>query len=667
LTLEKEREERIPWIPITIVTIVFGFIEIMWTMMQPGGGVAAWYSIGLLGGLLYFMPLPYVAMLVLAALSRTKLFGKVKPSTFTYLYACLIPLAFTGVYDAVYVPASYWADRYLTPTNSMNLEPWFFAPNPDIAKQIVSGGVPIPWVEWLPSILWWWLLFSLWALFFIALGTIMRRHWFNVEMIPFPHTLVAHEIVKIAENEKKESVINIQWLSAGILVGLAFSSILFMILVFPWFPDILGWRVNTCSCSGATYITTDSPFINIVALTTFQKNPLYYAILYMSPVNILFNIWFWSLVVIILSQIAYAMGYYTAATTIGGCGRGYCGESSVFTNPPFLWAVFGDLGIVLGIFFIYWMLNRSYFRDTLRAVLGKGSLIEVEKEEALRYRDAYVILLVSFVLLIIAFMVASLSILPALILFFATLVYGFVWVRTWGLSGYMSPTGFYTAVAWMKAIWPTPPEPRTMEWTVAMGFIIMPASNTAYEGWGHPFVSMMANYRLASLTGTSPSNVLKVTLLSAFLAPILSMLSLLIGYYTFGFSRLQGAYIGGWGPTDRFTPEFSENWPARVTWWPQLILGFVVALSLNYLHARYVWFPFDAMGFLLGTDMWSVVPAVWQAALAAWVLKNLTLKIGGSKLYETKGRPIAAGFIIGFAIMSLVGGAIGIIRFFFPF
>lgn len=666
MTLEKEREERIPWLPITIITLVVGFIQIMWTMMQPGGGIAAWYSMGMVGGMLYLMPLPYVIMLIIAALSRSKLFGEVKASTLTYLYACLTPLAFSGVFDGVFVPVSYWADRYLS-SLSMELEPWFFAPKPDIAEQIVTGGIPIPWGEWLPSILWWWLIFSLWALFFIALGTIMRRHWVDVEKVPFPQTIVAHEIVKIAVKEGDGSAMNIKWLSAGILVGLAFSFTLFMTLVFPWFPDILGWRVNTCLCSGATWIATDSPFASVVALTSFQKNPLYPAILYMAPVSILFNIWFWSITVIILSQAAYVMGYYTAATTIGGCGRGYCGESGVFTNPPFLWAVFGDLGVALGIFFTYWILNRDYFRDTIRAALGRGNLVEVEKDEAMPYRTAYVALLASFVLLLTAFMAASLSILPALLLFLATLFYGFLWTRTWGLTGYMSPTGFYTAVAFMKPIWPHAPEPRTMEWTVAMGFVVMPASNVAYEGWGHPLLAMMASYRLASLTGTSPRKVLKVTAFSAVLAPLLATLSLLIGAYTFGLTRLQGAGLGTWGPTDRFTPEFTENWPARTTWWPQMLAGFIVAFALNYLHARYIWFPFDAIGFLLGTDMWSVVPAVWQAALIAWALKTLTLRIGGSKTYEAQGRPIAAGFVIGFALMGFIGGAIGIIRFFFPF
>lgn len=662
---ERIKAESIPWIPIVIITVVLGCVNIVWVDMQTS--TAPWYSIGLNGGMLYFMPMPYVLMLILALLSRAKLI-RVKPSTFTYIYACVTPLAWTGVADAVYVPGSYWSDRYMSAL-SMQLEPWFFAPKPEIAQQILTGGVSIPWLEWLPSILWWWLIFVLWASFFISLGTILRRHWVDVEKVPFPQTLVAHELVKITETGKEKSETNSRLLFVGILIGLAFSAILLLILLFPWFPDVLSWRTNTCSCSGATYVTTDSPFAGIVALTGFQKNPLFYAILYLAPLSILFNIWFWSIAVIIFSQIAYALGFYTAAPTIGGCGRGYCGESGVFTNPPFLWAVFGDLGVALGIFFTYWLLNRGYMRETMRAALGRGSLIEAEKNEAISYRTAYAMLLASSVLIVLAFMGATLSLLPALILLFATLFYGFLWARIWGLTGYMSPTGFYTAAAWMKPIWPQPPDPMTMEWKVATGLVVMPASNVAYEGWGHPLLAMTSSYRLASLTGTNPRNVLKITAFAAVLAPILSQISIIWAFYTFGMGTLPGHNVGWWGPTDRFTSDWSTSWPARagITWWPQMVAGFIVAFALNYLHARYIWFPFDAVGFLLGTDMWSVVPAVWTAALIAWVLKTITLRVGGSKVYEGFGRPIAAGFVIGFSIMCFIGGGIGIIRFFHPF
>jgi len=51
----------------------------------------------------------------------------------------------------------------------------------------------------------------------------------------------------------------------------------------------------------------------------------------------------------------------------------------------------------------------------------------------------------------------------------------------------------------------------------------------------------------------------------------------------------------------------------------------------------------------------------------AWVLKTLTLRIGGSKAYEEIGSPIAGGVIAGCMAFILIGGLMGVTRFFVQF
>ena len=46
---------------------------------------------------------------------------------------------------------------------------------------------------------------------------------------------------------------------------------------------------------------------------------------------------------------------------------------------------------------------------------------------------------------------------------------------------------------------------------------------------------------------------------------------------------------------------------------------------------------------------------------------GLTQELGGSKLYENLSVPIAGGFVVGYMIALVLGGAVGLIRFFFPF
>jgi len=57
----------------------------------------------------------------------------------------------------------------------------------------------------------------------------------------------------------------------------------------------------------------------------------------------------------------------------------------------------------------------------------------------------------------------------------------------------------------------------------------------------------------------------------------------------------------------------------------------------------------------------------WLAFLVAWVLKILTLRLGGSRAYEEIGVPFAGGVLGGYAIVNFVFALIGVIRFFAPF
>jgi len=98
-----------------------------------------------------------------------------------------------------------------------------------------------------------------------------------------------------------------------------------------------------------------------------------------------------------------------------------------------------------------------------------------------------------------------------------------------------------------------------------------------------------------------------------------------------------------------------------------VLAGFLIVAVLEFLHARFVWFPFNAIGFIIGTSYISVLWGYWGPFLIAWVLKVITLRVGGSKLYENLGVPIAGGFITGYMIAIIFGGTIGVLRFFFPF
>jgi hypothetical protein len=104
-----------------------------------------------------------------------------------------------------------------------------------------------------------------------------------------------------------------------------------------------------------------------------------------------------------------------------------------------------------------------------------------------------------------------------------------------------------------------------------------------------------------------------------------------------------------------------------VPWLPQAGAGFIVAIVLGYLHARFIWFPFEPIGLFIATEEWGTLTGIWTMFFGAWILKVMTIRMGGSKMYEERGVPIATGFIAGFAIVALFGGAALVWRFFFPY
>ncbi len=73
-------------------------------------------------------------------------------------------------------------------------------------------------------------------------------------------------------------------------------------------------------------------------------------------------------------------------------------------------------------------------------------------------------------------------------------------------------------------------------------------------------------------------------------------------------------------------------------------LGAAVAIILQFLRTRFLWFPFHPLGFAFSTIM--MTNALWFSIFIAWLIKSLFLKYGGARLYE-QAKPFFIGLIVG--------------------
>lgn len=658
--------EKVPlnfWILAVILIVLLVPITGLWILLQKGQCLLA---LGMLGGITVFMPITYVLLVIALAIKKIGFFKNfINPVTMTYLYTLavgIISMNSMAAADIVYLPPAYWWSLAVNPM-APDYTPSWFGPSPDMAKQLIKGGVPISWIEWIPSILWWWWLYSICSLMMLGIASILRYDWIDVERIPYPHTAPAHSIVALLEPERFGRVS--KWAPIiGSIIGFSFITVMFMIINFPWFPDIYGWRLDTCP-SGLTYVTPGSPLASIIFLTGANKNPLFVAIAYMAPLTTLFNAWFWYLVFVILFQVAYYFGYYTGVPEISGCGRVYCTTESVFHLPPLHLLVFESMGICSGIFIAYLFVRKGYILDTLKAALGmKSSLNNVEKNEPMKYRHAWLLVVISSILILISLHVCGIGPLPAITLVFILVLYHLVWARVWGVTGFYAPSGFYVAPGYFRWIWPVDPVPMTKEWSLTMNFAIVEFTNAPYDGFGTILYGSFASFTEAKKTDVNPRVIFKILLVTAVIVPLLTLLTWIFASHTWGYSKTLGSY---WEPVGRFYPEYVSSMPAIGEWRPAFLAGFIIAIVLMYLHSKFLWFPFEPVGMLLGISNWTMEQGIWLSVAIAWILKTLTLRIGGSRAYENYGVPTACGFMVGYSIGALTVGIIGIYRFFFPF
>lgn len=666
------RAEGIPWIMIVVLTFIFGFFGPVWVMMMPTSG-SNWYTPGFIACKLFVPVLPLILIFGASILGRiTPLGQKINASTYAFLYAVGLGVAVFGTYDSWPIGDFYamiLADRVVNPVNG-GLWPSFMAPTAGVVELSMNGGIPVPWGDWIPTIGFWWLLMLSYAIFFISLATIFRRRWIDVEKVPFPQTMASVDLVKKTTSGSKplRERFGLPFL-IGVLLGVAVQFPIFMAVMFPWFPDIYGWRTNTCGM-GSSWITAGSALAGIAGLGMYNKNPVFLAIFYLAPLAVLFNTWFWYLVFVVLMQAAFIGGYYTGITDLDGCGRVWCGITGYRVGPPFKWDVFTTAGVSTGIVLVYLALNWKYITETFNAAIGKlggERTAELEKNEPTTYRNAYAMLFASSIVILLAWLSSGLGIAPAITVFLSYFIVLFAKTRVYSLIGYVAPAGSWFYYGPIKLVMGAAPDPPTTEWAVAMGFGGYGVSEGT-KGIGMPFISSLSSFQMASQTGTSNKSMFKVVLVVGILAPLLAILGTTWGIYAYGFTKLP-SMSGYWSSyfDARAAPDSVAPRPAHEPWVPNFLAGIAFSALLSILHARFVWFPFEPIGFLLATDGHALIEGIWNMCLIAWVIKKLTLRVGGSKLYEQTGIPVCTGFVLGTVIVAFLGGLMLLLRFFVPF
>lgn len=618
---------------------------------------------------------PFIGVMILAVIARIgSLRQRLSLNMITYLYTALMVTSyFVGPGGhPFYNFGRVMADRVNHPDLADIAYPSFMAPSTEIVNQMFAGGISIPWAVWFPVILFWWLQVSLFSFFLVCAANIFRRQWLDIEQVPFPVTVATFQIAdNIMEGGSGEKKTSYRLFALGFIMALLIQAPIGFALMFPWFPDIYGWRLNTCP-SGLGYISSDSPLGAIVAFNGIRKTPAPYFIGYLVPSSILFNTWFWYLVYLILGQVFYTMGYYTGITGKSGCGRAWCLPSPLF-SPPTETAVVANVGGAIMLTIMMLFLGRRYLLDTIRAALGMlptDRVQEMEKNEAMSYRLNYLAIVVSFVLIVGMLLSIGMSPLTSVLTPISAFVFWFSTLRVYGSTGIQTGTGVRAATIprlvfgeWGQG----GPVPFTRDFALSSYFMRSPGGDMPSMGWAGGMLSCFGGYRMARDTSTSNKGVFRVAVLSIVIASVTAIVTLLFLTYSYGITKLPMGRMMTSTAMDQYVLQPSTNAPGEGNWTPYALFGMFMVGLLSIMHARFVWFPFEPIGFILGWGDASVTMGYWTPFAVAWVAKILTLRVGGSKTYEKYGVPFAVGGVAGCMLIIFITGALYVLKFYFPF
>lgn len=662
------------WAPLIILT---AFLSIVGTLLtgicgvSGGVGFACTFNIGVYSRPIYVASLSVLLPLFMYPLSRAKV--KISPSTLTALYTVGLVASLYGIghYEAFALfPAGFVRTYVFSPPDLQDLMmSWWWTPPPNTIDIMIRGTSTIDWAAWTPTILFWTVYFYVFFFFTSSVMLVFRERWIDVEKVPFPHTLATYETIRMVSTDSKEVKIKTPYI-IGFTLGLVFVLQILLVTVFPWWPDVYAWRVNT-SPQGCVFAdpTTDTVASTIVHWAKWSKDPLSFGMFYLAPLEVSFTVVLFTLIMMILEQIAYVMGYYTGILSLTGCCRTWGGNvasNSFAWGPPFYWLYQSMIGGVVASFVMMLYHSRSYLAETIKAALHGG--LKTEKGGLFSYRTIYIMVIASAVILIGFMSLAGIDFGPALaILIVGAFVNMLVNAYIFGHTGFMYMNS--RNVAWEH--WPfyfVQPEPSnyTTDWIMSRTFM--------GSGMNHPTQGVtlgglvtVQGFAMAKLTRTKLKDIYMLTVLSVLVAAPIAVIGRVYIVNLLGAGR-----VPIWGGCDiaHLCDNSFDVWhlaPPTEDILKSSIAGFIITVALSLLRARFIWWPIHPLGFLIATSFSAMWFGSWNCFLAAWIVKWLTLKVGGSRAYENYGAPAVGGFLAGVTLGYFIGAIVGTVRFFIPF
>jgi uncharacterized protein DUF6785/uncharacterized protein DUF6784 len=519
--------------------------------------------------------------------------------------------------------------------------PRWFVPRRSVLPDFYAGQSTFyTWAHfsgWLVPILVWSGFIIVLLFCMLCMNVIIRRQWMDRERLTFPIVYVPLELTK---GGGAVDLFHNRSMWIGFTIPCVLETLASLNYLFPAVPSIPLKPNNDLNVG--QYLT-DSPW-NAVGYLTLAFYPLVIGIAYFLSLEVSFSCWFFYLFTKFENVITTALGFRDAQASAASKRMPYLPEQGA--------------GAFIGMTLFAAFAARRYLGEIFRKAFSGASEVH-DDNEPMPYRLA-VLGLLAGVAALCGFMVAAGLAWYLVLIFFALyfiIVLTFTRIRA------------EAGVAW--GFGPDNPAHRMMLDTAgSSGWNLQNLTVLSYLIWMDldyrccAMPHQLEGFKIAESARMNNRHLAGAIMLATVIGAFASFWALLTIYYQFGAGT---AKVNEWR-TSMGSRGFDDvhHWyvnPERLNW-PAMeatLAAIGVTGLLMALRTQFIWWPLHPIGYAIAGTF--TMDWLWFPTLLGWLIKALTIRYGGMKLYRTL-IPFFIGLILGDYVIgglwSLVGLAFDI-------
>ncbi|MAG83438.1 hypothetical protein CMK10_04700 [Candidatus Poribacteria bacterium] len=491
-----------------------------------------------------------------------------------------------------------------------------------------TRGADVPWLAWMPSLLFWTCFtFVLWGTM-VCLSTILRRQWVEQEKFAFPLVQLPTEMSQVTSTDtllnpffRRKSM----WLA--FLCPVIIHSVSTLHFYYPIFPEI-PLRYSTW------HLFTEKPW-NAIRPFNFDIQPSTIGLSYLMSLDISFSLWAFYLI--------YKLERLVGSTT---------GISTLLYHKGFV--PYREMGAYLILFLFFCFLARSHLRNVwAKTFSNKTKILDVD--EPLPYRWAVVGLTITLVGLSTLLMLAgarSFWLMLSIFTFFGVVCVIDAWLVTRGLffihGSFKTPDLFVSAIG------------TTRFGATNLTLIAFPKRIFFRDRREILMPHLVNSFKVSDEAQVNRRHLLIAICLALIVGSITSFYSYLKLAYTKGAITLSRSWIHTISPQEPFREleRFLVN-PQSTNWQQMAFVGSgaLVMFCLLSMQYRFMWWPLHPIGFI--TPGQFPMNNIWFSIFLGWLFKSLVVRYSGLKGYR-RASPVFLGLVLGEAFIAGFWAVVGL-------